>query len=449
MVFSSITFLLYFLPIVLVLYEIIPKKARNLFLFIASLFFYAWGEPIYVLLMIFSTVSDFTHGKLIDKYRGTKKATIFLISSVLINLAALGFFKYSDFLIGIINSITGANIPLLNLPLPIGISFYTFQTMSYSIDVYRGNVKPQNNIISFGMFVTLFPQLIAGPIVKYSDIEDKIDERTPNFEKGIPMFIIGLSKKVLIANVVGAMFTTTTNSLVGTWFSLLCYTLQIYFDFSGYSDMAIGLGYMLGFEFPQNFNYPYISKNITEFWRRWHITMSSWFKEYVYIPLGGNKHGLKKQLRNIAIVWLLTGIWHGANFNFILWGIYFGLILLAEKMFLLKWMDKLPSFFKHIYALALILIGWMIFAIEDLNVFTTFFKSLFIHPVLIDATTIFNIFNNLLVLIIALIASTPLLKKATDKLPKPIMNVILVILLIINIASLVNSSYNPFLYFRF
>lgn len=451
MVFSSITFLFYFLPIVLIIYNLLKNyRLKNLFLFIASLFFYAWGEPIYVFLMLFSTLSDFLHGKFIYKYKNNKKiSTTLLITSILINVGLLSFFKYSDFLINNINSLFSVNIPLLNLALPIGISFYTFQTMSYSIDIYRGKAKPQNNIIDFGTFVTLFPQLIAGPIVKYTDIEHEMHERTSDYELGIEKFIIGLAKKVLIANVIGEMFTTNTTSLIGTWFSIFCFAIQIFFDFSGYSDMAIGLGLMFGFHFPQNFNYPYISKSITEFWRRWHMTLGSWFREYVYIPLGGNRCSLIKQIRNICIVWFLTGLWHGASWNFILWGVYFGAVLLLEKFIISKVLEKLPSIIRHIYALFIIAIGWSIFAIEDMKSLGIFLKSLFINNTLIDPDTMFNLGNNVVILIIAVIASTPLLQKAWCKLNKIAKNVILILLFLVSISYLVASSYNPFLYFRF
>jgi alginate O-acetyltransferase complex protein AlgI len=451
MVFSSITFLFYFLPIVLIVYSLLKSyKLKNAFLFFASLFFYAWGEPIYIILMIFSTLNDFMHGKYIYKYRENKKiSTTLLVSSIIINLGLLGFFKYSDFLIMNINNIFNANIELLNLALPIGISFYTFQTMSYSIDIYRGKALPQKNVIDFGMFVTLFPQLIAGPIVKYTDVEAEMHERTSDWEKGISKFIIGLSKKVLIANVIGEMFTINTTSLIGTWFSLFCFAIQIYFDFSGYSDMAIGLGYILGFKFPKNFNHPYISKSISEFWRRWHMTLGSWFREYVYIPLGGNRCSTLKQIRNICIVWFLTGFWHGAYWNYIIWGIYFGAILLLEKFVINKVLIKLPAFLQHIYSLFLIMIGWAIFAIEDIEKLGIFIKSLFSNNILIDFNTIFNIGNNIVIIIIAIIACTPLLEKLWAKVNSKVQNIVLIGLLLVCVSFLIASSYNPFLYFRF
>lgn len=455
MVFSSTLFLFYFLPIVLLIYNIVPKNFKNCILFLASLFFYAWGEPIYVVLMLFSTFSDYMHGKFIYKnIENKKKAKLIMISSVVINLALLGFFKYSDFLIGIINNCFGLSIPLLNLPLPIGISFYTFQTMSYSLDIYMGKSEPQKNILDFGLYVTLFPQLIAGPIVTYNQIAEELTKRVPNYRDGIERFIIGLSKKILLANNIGMVWDSLrvyNSSIFGAWFGIICFAFQIYFDFSGYSDMAIGLGKCFGFNFAENFNYPYISKSITEFWRRWHISLGSFFREYVYIPLGGNKEGLFKQIRNISIVWILTGIWHGANFNYIFWGIYFGVILIIEKFFLKKYLDKLPKFISHIYSLFLILIGWCIFAIEDTSSLLIYIKSLFINNSLIDSFSLFEVLNNLVLIIVCILVSTPLINKIYLKLSKHIIlkNVILIGLFIINICYLVSSSYNPFLYFRF
>lgn len=325
MVFSSVIFLFRFLPIFMICYYVVPQRMKNFILFAGSLFFYAWGEPVYVVLMLFSTLSDYIHGLLVDRFRGKKRATVFLVSSIIINVLLLGFFKYADFLIGVFNSVAGTAYPLLELPLPIGISFYTFQTMSYTIDVYRGEVKVQKNLLDFGVFVTLFPQLIAGPIVKYRQVADELHNRPMNVYQisyGAKRFVIGLAKKVLIANNVGALWAEIAAldygelSALTAWIGILAFAFQIYFDFSGYSDMAIGLGACLGFTFPENFNYPYISKSVTEFWRRWHITLSSWFREYIYIPLGGNRKGIGRQLLNILIVWMLTGIWHGAASEF-------------------------------------------------------------------------------------------------------------------------------------
>lgn len=447
MVFSSTTFLFYFLPLVILLYLISPKKLKNFELFIFSLFFYAWGEPIYVLLMLFSTVSDYFHGLFIYKLddgneKNKKKRKILLISSIVINLLILGFFKYSDFLIDTINGIFNTGIPNLHLPLPIGISFYTFQTMSYSIDIYMRKAKPQKNIIDFGLFVTMFPQLIAGPIVKYNEISEELTERKPEINEGVEKFILGLAKKVLLANNIGLLSSTLIangNSYFATWIGVIAYAFQIYFDFCGYSDMATGLGLIFGFHFPINFNYPYISKNITEFWRRWHISMGTWFREYVYIPLGGNRKGYKRQIINIAIVWLLTGIWHGAAWNFIIWGVYFGAILLIEKV-LLK--GKVNS---HIYSIFMILIGWAIF-MDESGTFTIL-KSMFINTQIIDSFSLFEVLNNIVLIVLCCLFSTPLMNKIYNKIKYK--GIILMALFIMSIAFLVSSSYNPFLYFRF
>lgn len=456
MVFSSLLFLFCFLPIVLVVYNIMPNlKWKNIVLFVFSLFFYAWGEPIYVLLMLFSTVSDFFHGKYIYKYKENKKKSVpLLISAIIINLLALGFFKYSDFLIGIMNSVFGSNIPLLNLPLPIGISFYTFQTMSYSMDIYMGRAKPQKSILDFGLYVTLFPQLIAGPIVTYNQVAEELTCRTPNYKEGVERFIIGLAKKVLLANNMGILWDTlreSSTSMFGAWLGIIAFAFQIYFDFSGYSDMAIGLGKCFGFNFLENFNHPYISKSITEFWRRWHISLGSWFRDYVYIPLGGNRKGFARQILNISIVWLLTGIWHGAFFNYIMWGIYFGVILIIEKLFLLKLLQKMPVIISHIYSLFLILIGWAIFAIEDLDKLWNYLKSMFMNPVFIDNLSLFEVANNWFLLIVCTVTSIGLTKKLYEKASDNLLvkNVILLVLTLASICYLASSTYNPFLYFRF
>ena len=379
MVFSSLLVLFRFLPIFLVLYFISPKKYRNGILFVGSLIFYGWGEPVYISLLIFSTLVDFFHGQLVGKLKNQnrdKAAKAVVASSAIINLSLLFVFKYTDFFINTINEISGSQLPLLGLALPIGISFYTFQTMSYTIDVYRGDAPVQNNIIAFGAYVSMFPQLIAGPIVRYKDIAAELNHRTESFERfyiGVRRFVIGLGKKVLLANLTGALWTEIRGiapderSIVMVWMGILAFSFQIYFDFSGYSDMAVGMGHMLGFTFPENFNYPYISKSITEFWRRWHISLGTWFKEYVYIPIGGNKKGGIKHLRNILIVWLLTGIWHGASFNFLFWGLYFGILLLIEKFMLKNILPKLPTFVCHIYSCVLVMIGWVLFEFVDMN----------------------------------------------------------------------------------
>ena len=373
MVFSSITFLFYFLPLVLFCYYLVPYKLKNFILLIFSLIFYAYGEPIYIFIMLFSCVVDYINALIIDKYRNTYKAKLALIFSIIINLSLLAFFKYSDFFISIVNSLTNYNTPLLNITLPIGISFYTFQTMSYTIDVYRDEAPIQKNIFSLSTFVTLFPQLVAGPIVRYSDISYDLNHRVHSFDKfydGVYRFIIGLCKKVILANNLGVIWYSIkatpydTLSLATSWLGIICFTLQIYFDFSGYSDMAIGLGKIFGFDFLENFNFPYISKSITEFWRRWHISLGVWFRDYVYIPLGGNRCSKGRWFLNIFIVWFLTGLWHGASFNFILWGLYFGIILIFEKLFLLQFLKKLPNWIKHFYTMFLVIIGFVLFEIK-------------------------------------------------------------------------------------
>lgn len=485
MVFSSILFLFRFLPLFLILYFMAPKRMRNLILFFGSLFFYAWGEPVYVILMIISTVSDYLHGRGIeacqirqeteperaDKWR--KRATALLVSSVVINLLMLGFFKYADFLIGSFNSVTGLGIPLLNLPLPIGISFYTFQTMSYTIDVYRKEVKAQKNILTFGVFVTMFPQLIAGPIVKYKTVASELSERTADAERiscGIRRFVTGLGKKVLIANNVGAVWTEisgqdlSTTTAAAAWLGILCYGLQIYFDFSGYSDMAIGLGSVLGFHFPENFNYPYISGSITEFWRRWHISLSSWFKEYVYIPLGGNRKGMAKQIRNILIVWALTGIWHGAGWNFLLWGLWFAVFLILEKLFLKKILDRIPAFFGWLYSMSVVLISWVFFALEDMGSAAGYLRAMFglNGAGFINGNAMYQWGNSILLLEIAILAATPVFRVIAGKVRRAgqtnrgifigysiFEKLALLFIFFLSVAYIAEASYNPFLYFRF
>ena len=451
MVFSSTLFLFVFIPVFFLLYFISPSKIKNIILLIGSLIFYAWGEPIYISLMIFSTISDFFHGKLIEKYRGTTKSKIFLISGLIINLLMLGFFKYSDFLIGIINGIFNTSIPFLNLPLPIGISFYTFQTMSYDIEVYRGQCKAQKNILDFAVFVTMFPQLVAGPIVNYSQVENELANRKSNIDNiyyGINRFIIGLCKKVLLANNIGIVWTEISSknfselSMLTAWLGILAFTFQIYFDFSGYSDMAIGLGKILGFNFPENFNFPYIAKTVTDFWRRWHITLSSWFRDNVYIPLGGNR---KHQLRNIFIVWCLTGLWHGAAFNFVLWGLWFGTILIIEKKFLLKYLEKIPGIFQHIYTMLIVIIGWVFFSVENIKDIFVYLGKMFAFDNIIDNYSIYVVLNYFIIFILCILFSAPILKIKN----KNIVSVINCVLFIICIAYIVSASYNPFLYFRF
>ena len=466
MVFSSTIFLCVYLPLVLLGYYICPKKGRNLFLLIASLVFYAWGEPKYVFLMIFSILVNYIFGRLMDKHRENKKRLkLMLVLSVVIDLGLLSVFKYTDFIITNVNAIFGANFDLLNIALPIGISFYTFQAMSYTIDVYRDDVRVQKNLIDFGMYITMFPQLIAGPIVRYADVQDQLAERsvtTADFSEGVMRFVVGLGKKVLLANQMGAVWSEIYAlggdvSALMAWTGAIAYTFQIYFDFSGYSDMAIGLGRMFGFKFPENFRYPYQSVSITDFWRRWHITLSTWFKEYLYIPLGGNRRGLTRQALNLLIVWSLTGFWHGAGWNFVMWGLYYFVILFIEKLFLLKALDKLPKFFRHVYALLLIIIGWVIFASDDVSVLLPFLGSMFGANGAIGGMDVYTLLTKAVLLIICCVASTELPKKLflsaagamNEKAAFTLKSVLTIALLALSMILLIGDSYNPFLYFRF
>lgn len=466
MVFSSTIFLCVYLPLVLLGYYICPKKGRNLFLLIASLVFYAWGEPKYVFLMIFSILINYVFGRLMDKNRGRqKRMKLMLVLSVVIDLGLLSVFKYTDFIITNINAIFGSNFDLLNIALPIGISFYTFQAMSYTIDVYRDDVRVQKNLIDFGMYITMFPQLIAGPIVRYADVQDQLAERsvtTADFSEGVMRFVVGLGKKVLLANQMGAVWSDIYAlggdvSALMAWTGAIAYTFQIYFDFSGYSDMAIGLGRMFGFKFPENFRYPYQSVSITDFWRRWHITLSTWFKEYLYIPLGGNRRGLARQALNLLIVWSLTGFWHGAGWNFVMWGLYYFVILFIEKLFLLKALDKLPKFFRHVYALLLIIIGWVIFASDDVSVLLPYLGSMFGANGAIGGMDVYTLLTKAVLLVICCIASTELPKKLflsaagamNEKAAFTLKSVLTIALLAMSMILLIGDSYNPFLYFRF
>lgn len=466
MVFSSTIFLCVYLPLVLLGYYICPKKGRNLFLLIASLVFYAWGEPKYVFLMIFSILVNYIFGRLMDKHRENKKRLkLMLVLSVVIDIGLLSVFKYTDFIITNVNAIFGANFDLLNIALPIGISFYTFQAMSYTIDVYRNDVRVQKNLIDFGMYITMFPQLIAGPIVRYADVQDQLADRsvtTADFSEGVMRFVVGLGKKVLLANQMGAVWSDIyalggDASALMAWTGAIAYTFQIYFDFSGYSDMAIGLGRMFGFKFPENFRYPYQSVSITDFWRRWHITLSTWFKEYLYIPLGGNRRGLARQALNLLIVWSLTGFWHGAGWNFVLWGLYYFVILFIEKLFLLKALDKLPKFFRHVYALLLIIIGWVIFASDDVSVLLPFLGSMFGANGAVGGMDVYTLLTKAALLVICCIASTELPKKLflsaagamNEKAAFTLKSVMTIALLALSMILLIGDSYNPFLYFRF
>ncbi|MEE0608086.1 MBOAT family O-acyltransferase [Ruminococcus bromii] len=464
MVFSSLVFLFAYLPITLLAYYLVPRQGRNIFLFIVNLIFYGWGEPKLVLLMVFNIFFNYIGGWLVDKYRAdAKKKKLFLILTCVLDIGILAVFKYTGMITETLNMLPFLNIPELQISLPIGISFYTFQTMSYVIDVYRDDAPVSKNFINFGTYVALFPQLIAGPIVRYRDVAEQLVNRRETLEmftRGVKLFMVGLAKKVIIANTMGTLTTnifatTDENGVVGTWVGMIAYTFQIYFDFSGYSDMACGLGNMLGFEFLKNFNYPYIAKSITDFWRRWHISLSTWFKEYVYIPLGGNRKGVKRQILNLLIVWGLTGLWHGAAYNFVLWGLYYGLLLILEKFVLKKFLDRLPSFVQHIYTLFIVIIGWGLFYFTDVGQLGEFMADLFNFGNGICGNQAFNlIMSNLPMLIIAAVASTPLAAMLYNRfehtrfmwIPETLycMGV-----LAVSTASLVNQSYNPFLYFRF
>lgn len=466
MVFSSTIFLCVYLPLVLLGNYICPKRGRNLFLLIVSLIFYAWGEPKYVLLMMFSILINYFFGRLMDANRENKKRLkLLLVISVVIDLGLLSFFKYTDFIISNLNSALGADFDLLNLALPIGISFYTFQAMSYTIDVYRDDVRVQKNLINFGMYITMFPQLIAGPIVRYSDVEEQLDERSVtarDFGEGILRFAVGLGKKVLLANQMGALWSEIyalggDTSALAAWLGALAYTFQIYFDFSGYSDMAIGLGRMFGFKFPENFMYPYQARSITDFWRRWHITLSTWFKEYLYIPLGGNRRGLARQALNLFIVWTLTGFWHGAGWNFIMWGLYYFAILFIEKLFLLKALDKAPRLVGHIYALLFIVVGWVIFACDDISVLPAFLGSMLGANGALGGLDVYWLCTRGALLVLCCLASTELPKRlflsCADRLGErgalAVKAAPALVLLGLCMVFLIGDSYNPFLYFRF
>lgn len=465
MVFSSILFLFIYLPVVLAVYYLVPARFRNLWLFVVNLVFYGWGEPVYILLMLFSICLNYVSGLLIDRYREqTAKAKAVLTVNTVVNLLLLFFFKYFDLVAETLSRIPGIAIPALGLSLPIGISFYTFQSMSYPIDVYRGDGRVQKNFIKFGTFVALFPQLIAGPIVRYKDIDDQLNERHESldpFASGVQRFIVGLGKKVLIANNIGLLWDAYANapasslSFVGAWLAAIAFSLQIYFDFSGYSDMAIGLGRMLGFEFLENFNYPYISRSVTEFWRRWHISLGNWFKDYLYVPLGGNRKGLRRQILNILIVWACTGIWHGASWTFLFWGLYYAFFLLLEKTFLLKLLDRLPRFVGHIYTLLVAISGWVIFQQTSVSQTLVFFRAMYGFGAggFVSGTDLYYLAGFALLLLAGIFASLPagaaLFRRLPEKCRAVAAPVLILVVLIVSTAYLVDSTYNPFLYFRF
>ena len=468
MLFSSIVFLFTFLPAVMILYYLLPVRFRNVILLLASLVFYAWGEPVYLFLMLLSILFNYFSGldiarNLQDK-RAAKRSLVF---NLIINLAVLGFFKYEGFVLDTLNGILPVHISYHALPLPIGISFYTFQILSYIIDVYRGNVKVQTNLPNFALYVTMFPQLIAGPIVQYADVDEQLASREVSWTKfgeGSMYFIRGLAKKVLLANTSGMIFTEVSGLAKGNiagmtaWLGAFAYMFQIYFDFSGYSDMAIGLGKMLGFEFNMNFNYPYVSKSITEFWRRWHISLSSWFRDYVYIPLGGNRVSKIKHIRNLLIVWFLTGLWHGAAWNFVAWGLYYGVILIIEKYLLSPVLDRLPDVVRHIYSIVLVVIGWVLFFSSSFGQAADYIRVMFgagAHG-FADRESMYLLTSNLILWLILIFGSTPLVHFRYEHMLRSkkwnttiINSVVYAALFIVCIAYLVTETYNPFLYFRF
>ena len=463
MVFSSITFLFYFLPIVLIIYYLIPNKYKNIVLLISSFIFYFYGEPKKIYIKILSKLATYIFGILIDKYKKTKYSKIFLILSIFINIGLLIYFKYADFIIKNINLWLSNKIDLIHVILPIGISFYTFQLISYIVDVYRGEAKVQKNIIKLATYISLFPQLIAGPIVRYTTIENQLENREynmKNFSIGVRRFIIGLGKKVMIANVMGNLINiflvSDEKSVLFYWLYAIALMIQIYFDFSGYSDMAIGLGKMLGFDFPENFNYPYIATSITDFWRRWHISLSSWFRDYTYIPLGGNRVSKLKWIRNIIIVWMLTGLWHGAEWNFVIWGLYFGVLLIIEKVFLLKWLQKIPKVISRIYTLFIVMISFIIFNGEGISTILENIGGLFkfVSIPLITNESMYYLKSYIIVIILGIIGATPICKNIlTNEKLKKIVNILepiyLLLIFIICTSYIVDGSFNPFLYFRF
>lgn len=465
MVFSSIVFLFVFLPVVLALYYVVPAiRWKNVILLVASIIFYAWGEPVYIVLMLLSILFNFVMGLELERLReDSRRKKLNLIFTVIVNLCILGFFKYYGFLLGSINSAFHLHIPYRELALPVGISFYTFQTLSYILDLYRGDIKVQKNLLDFALYITMFPQLIAGPIVRYVDIQEQLESRVISWHKagvGAEYFIKGLAKKVLLANTAGAVYTSIQGlggeyqTVVTSWIGILFYTMQIYFDFSGYSDMAIGLGKMMGFQFCKNFDYPYTSRSVTEFWRRWHISLGTWFREYVYIPLGGNRVSVAKHIRNILVVWALTGLWHGAAWNFVLWGLYYGVFLLLEKYLWGRYLERLPGWVGNLYTMFFVIIGWVFFSNTDLGAGLAYLGSLFGVGVagFANATTLFYLKSSLLLLVICIVCSRPWAyrwyKRVAGQRPMAAA-VINAALLLLSIAFLVYDSYNPFLYFRF
>lgn len=471
MVFSCIPFLFFFLPLCLILYYAVPFSWKNGILLIFSLIFYAWGEPLYILLMLFSTALDYTNGRLMERFGTTRGRRIFfLCCSICINLSILAFFKYADFAILTINGLLGTQFAPPGIHLPVGISFYTFQTMSYIIDLYRGEVKAEHNYTAYLTYVSMFPQLVAGPIVRFADIQEQLHDRKltlEGFERGILRFMMGLFKKVLIANQAGALWeeirvlSAADTSVATAWLGALCFTLQLYFDFSAYSDMAIGMGHMLGFRYNENFNYPLTAISVTDFWRRWHISLSTWFRDYVYIPLGGNRRGVPRHLFNIAVVWFLTGMWHGASWNFILWGVYYGILLMLEKYVWGKILAKFPKWIQHAYAFLIVVFGFVIFAITDFGELGRYIALLFSFATntLADTRFLWYLGNYSVVLVAACILMCPVypwlcqkastLSRGKGLVLSAFAGIGMLLLFILSTAYMVSDTYNPFLYFRF
>ncbi len=472
MVFSSATFLIIFLPVTMVLYYLLgvtitkSTAVKNLILLIASLIFYAWGEPVYIILMLISICFNFFVGKDMDQAKQMnrkKKVRTLFISAVIFNIGVLGFFKYSNFLIENIANITGLGIRPLNLPLPVGISFYTFQILSYIIDLYNGNIRAQRRFLSFALYVSLFPQLIAGPIVKYKDISDQLmyrKEDLSSFSKGLNRFVFGLSKKLILANTLGSVYSfvqdagTDNISMLTAWVGIICYTLQIYFDFSGYSDMAIGLGGIFGFSFCENFNYPYIAVSVTDFWRRWHMSLSSWFRDYVYIPLGGNRCKVPRVILNLLIVWMLTGFWHGASWNFLLWGLFYGILLILEKYVLAGVINKIPKGLRWFITMICVMVGWVLFSAPSLGEALNYIGAMFGYAIsFVDSFGAFILFTNLVLIIIAAICATPIYTALSVRLGEKrfskLMVVVTPVLFLLCVIFMISETYNPFLYFRF
>ena len=471
MVFSSIPFLFFFFPACLVLYYLVPFKVKNIILLLFSLIFYSWGEPIYIVLMLFSSLVNYLTGIFIEKSKSDKVQKLILALCVIINLGLLGFFKYTNFFIDQVNAVTKAGIEAMEIALPIGISFYTFQNMRYSIDVYRKDYNAEKSFITYLAYITMFPQLIAGPIVRFSTVREELRNRTINLEKtslGVARFLVGIFKKVLIANNIGMLWDTISAqssdglSIATAWLGAAAYTLQLYFDFSGYSDMAIGMGHMLGFTFNENFNYPLSAVSVTDFWRRWHISLSTWFRDYVYIPLGGNRKGKGRTLFNLLVVWTLTGFWHGAAWNFMIWGFYYGVLLILEKNVWGKLLNKLPSFFGHIYTLFIVVFGFTIFVFDDMTALSEYVKQMFgfTSTCFIDKGILEYLVNYGAVIILAAVFSFPVCKAVRERIESSesialkrtagvLTAVVYIALFVISISYIVNASYSPFLYFRF